>query len=99
MMSFSAVAQNYVGSFVWAVTQMQGSAEVMPGNLKERIFGFIHYLMSIIVLALFISKVTTVIAAIAELKSEQASLTRDAYMFMREREQDKPWLAHHGSAS
>ena len=75
---------NYVGSFMWAVTQMQGSAEVMPGNLRERIFGSCHYLCSIIVLSLFISKLTTVLQAIENIKADGAKLTRVAYAFMKQ---------------
>lgn len=58
---------SYIGSFHWAVTQMQGSAEIMTGNLAERAASSVHYMMSIMVLAMVSSKLTTVMQAIADM--------------------------------
>lgn len=62
---------------------MQGSAEIMPGNVQERAVSAVHYMISIIVLALFISKLTTVLQAMAEAKNKEQELIRLAYTFMK----------------
>ena len=46
---FATWVLSYVGSCHWAVTQMQGSAEIMPGNFRERAVSALHYQMCIIV--------------------------------------------------
>merc|ERR1712194_361743 len=63
---------NYVVSVHWAVAQLQGNVDVYPGkfNPVERAFAAGHVLGSIIVLTLFVSKITTVMQTI-ELKQEK----------------------------
>ena len=80
---FATLPLSYIGSFHWAVTQMQGSAEIMPTNLQERTVSSVHYMLSIIVLALFISKLTNVLQAMAFVKGKEQELLWLAYTFMK----------------
>ena len=68
---FATWPLSYVGSCHWAVTQMQGSAEIMPGNFRERAVSALHYQMSIIVLALVISKLTSVLQEMSDMKQKE----------------------------
>lgn len=81
---FAELPLSYIGSFHWAVTQMQGSAEIMPNNVRERAVSALHYMVSIIVLALFISKLTTVLQAIEDIKARDSKMVNIAYAFMKD---------------
>ena len=69
---------SYVGSCHWAVIQMQGSAEIMPGDFRERAASALHYQMSIIVLALVISKLTSVLQEMSDMKQKEQEVVRIA---------------------
>lgn len=80
---FQPWPHNYIASVFWAVTQLQGSAEVMPGNFEERKFALVHYLLSVIVLALFVSRLTTVMQDMQDVGSDKRQTRNTAYMFMK----------------
>lgn len=80
---FEAWPASYIGSFSWAVTQLQGSNLIMSCTLTERAVSSVHYMVSIMVLALFGSNLTTVLQAIADAKAKEADMMRIAYTFMK----------------
>jgi hypothetical protein len=80
---FFSWPSNYIGSLQWAVTELQGTAEVMPGNLPERQFSAAHCLMSVIVLGLFVSGLTMVMQAMQEVGAEKRKLVFSLSTYMK----------------
>lgn len=59
---------NYLVAIHWAAANLQGNVDVGPGFLAgERAFAVSHILISLVVFALFLSKLTTVMATLEEI--------------------------------
>lgn len=61
---------NYWISMHWAISNMQGNVDVGPGDLaSERAFTVCHILVSVLLLASFLSKLTMVMATLGEISA------------------------------
>lgn len=76
---------NYLTSIHWAACNLQGPTDIGPGFLAgERAFAVCHVLVSVIVLALFVSKLTNVMATMEEIAAKSNRQAEAAQLYCKQ---------------
>lgn len=94
---------NYLLSMNWASSQLQGNIDVYPGMVaRERGFAVCHSLCSVIVLGLFISKLTTLMQTMEDVSAQMSRQASAAQQYCMQHRISTPlsvrvrrWLEWH----
>jgi len=75
---------DYFIAFHWAASQLQGNVDVYPILPMERAFASCQLLASVVVLALLVSKLTTVMQEMQEIKVAERRLLNASQLYLQE---------------